>query len=439
MNALAEKLGLWEKFRRSEALENRREKTRGYDPEVNASAFILSACNGGNSLADAERLDKDEVLKELVGIKKFPDQSTLGEWLRHLGQEGIEQLRQINRELVQKLLTQVKSNRVLYDGRVEVFFDDTQIEVTGKCFEGAEVNYEGKTALGWQTLWAGDFIADGILGPAKLQAESPYRQEEVSGDVSGFLPELVEQNKGLWEGKETYFYADSASSANKYVKVVEEHFDRWSISYNKWTSNLDKLCEKVPDQFWSEAEHLSWRNGKKQIVQYSWLRHQVKDADKPYLFAVVRYCPEEEFFWRYAYILCEEGQREDPKRVFEQHRLKGDRERGFDYVLNDLDLHHPPCKSLIANQAFYLLNMIAYNLLLAIKILHLPDDQQHLRIRSLIKYLITMPVQRVNHARKMCMKLYVPECLRRWWRLFCQQVLPHCKIKGLPKFAEAPG
>ena len=50
------------------------------------------------SLADAERLNEDTALKALLGIEAFADQTTLGEWLREVGEPGWEAVRRINRE-----------------------------------------------------------------------------------------------------------------------------------------------------------------------------------------------------------------------------------------------------------------------------------------------------------------------------------------------------
>ncbi len=53
-------------------------------------------------------------------------------------------------------------------------------------------------------------------------------------------------------------------------------------------------------------------------------------------------------------------------------------------MLSGLDLHHPPCQNLIANQAFYALGMLAHNLLVSLRVLDLPDDQQSWRLTSII-------------------------------------------------------
>ena len=65
-----------------------------------------------------------------------------------------------------------------------------------------------------------------------------------------------------------------------------------------------------------------------------------------------------------------------PLAAFERHRLKGDKERAFSELLSDMDLHHPPCKSLSANNAYYLLGALAYNLLQAVKVIYLPAEHQ---------------------------------------------------------------
>jgi hypothetical protein len=59
-------------------------------------------------------------------------------------------------------------------------------------------------------------------------------------------------------------------------------------------------------------------------------------------------------FWRYAFIRVQE-QDGAVQLAFERHRLKGDKERVLSELLNDLDLHHPPCAKLNANRSFYTL------------------------------------------------------------------------------------
>ncbi len=91
--------------------------------------------------------------------------------------------------------------------------------------------------MSWQDLWYGPWLLDGILDGA--------------GDVSEHLPVLLEEHQHRWQGCANYFYADSGSSAGKFLNRIEQAgFSRWSISYNKWTDKLDRLAAELPDSQW---------------------------------------------------------------------------------------------------------------------------------------------------------------------------------------------
>lgn len=422
VNALANEFGLWERIAREPALDRRAHKGKGYDPAVYIAALIFNFTNGGGSLADAERLDDDEALKCLLGIKKFPDQSAVGEWLRGVGDEGLEALRRIIREFVRWSLDRAEAGRLLHCGQLEAFFDDTQIEVDGKRFEGAKLNYEGKVALSWQTLWVGPFLADATLGSPSAVKE-PLSSAEAGNDVSSQLPRMLEQNAHLWKDRASYLYADSASSAGKYLESIDRHFDHWSVSYNKWTSPLERAAEELPPMAWSGAQTLRWRDGSDHTARHAWVRHQPEGCAKPKLFAVTRHKKSEgELFWRHAFIACDE-RGSTPLSAIERHRLKGDKERAFSDLLSDFDLHHPPCMSLRANEVFYLLGALAFNLLQALKLIYLPAEDQPRRIRTLLHHLLLIPVEIKRHARQLKACFYAPAGWVCWWRCFLEELL----------------
>lgn len=429
--AMFEQYGLWKKVAAIKALDPRDQQTKGYDPQVYVAAILFSLTSGGDSLADAERLNDDEALKATLGIKRFPDQSAIGQWLRQIGWEGVAALRQLNRDFVAWAMKGCGKGLITQSGALEMFFDDTQIEVEGKCFEGAKLNYEGNVALSWQTLWVGPFLADGIIG-SPSDTKEPASSAVTGNDVSAYLPHMIEANQALWAGQKTYFYADSASSAGKYMEAVDLAFEDWTISYNKWTSPLEKLAEGLGEAFWSRPEQTRWRDGRVHTAQYAYVRHQPEGALKPHTFAVVRHKEADGLgFWDYAFVACKE--RPDasaPLRVFERHRLKGDKERAFSEVLSDLDLHHPPCKRLDANNSYYLLASLAYNAMQALKYLYLPVEHHPKRIKTLLHHLLLIPVEIKRHARKIKAVLFAPAGWVAWWKGFLGELLPRCRQLG---------
>jgi hypothetical protein len=55
---------------------------------VHLTQRLFCFTSGSCSLADADRLDEDEVLKALLGLGKSRDQSAPEGWLRALGEAG---------------------------------------------------------------------------------------------------------------------------------------------------------------------------------------------------------------------------------------------------------------------------------------------------------------------------------------------------------------
>ena len=409
VDALCRRFNLWQRIHDEPSLDPRQRTGSGFSPELKVAQLIFTLASGGVSLADAERLGQDTVLTQLLGLDKCADQTTMGEWLRGQTQKSVQALHQINAEFVDWASKQAKPGRWQHGGEVEVFFDDTEIEVEGHQFEGARLNYEGNRALSWQTLWYGPWLLDGILDGA--------------GDVSEHLPILLGEHRQRWQGRPNYFYADSGSSAGKFINRIEQAgFARWSISYNKWTDKLDRLAGELPESQWSPLPP----SGQPQ-EQYAWVKHQPGECQQAQKFAAVRWKRDGDLMWRHAYCVCQAPDQDTPQAVFERHRLKGAKEQGFSEVLSGLDLHHPPCKDLVANQAFYAIAMLAYNILISLKMLDLPDEAQSWRIRTLIRNLLTMPVNMSRHARYEVARICVPTGWLRWWRLFIDKWVPKRK------------
>ena len=409
VDALCRRFGLWELIHAQPSLDPRKRTSVGFSPVANFAQLLFTLTSGGASLADAERLGQDRVLMDLLGLEQGADQTTLGQWLRAQTKESVLALHRINAQLVDWASQQATPGRWLQGADIEVFFDDTQIEVDGHHFEGARINYEGNRALGWQALWYGPWLLDGILDGA--------------GDVSEHLPVLLDEHEHRWQGRANYFYADSGSSAGKFLNRIERAgFGRWSISYNKWTDKLDHLAAQLPESQWSALPAADQPQ-----QQYAWVKHQPGECQQVQKFAAVRWKKDGDLMWRYAYRVCQAGDKDSPRAVFERHQLKGAKEQAFSEVLSGLDLHHPPCEALIANQAFYAIAMLAYNILISLKLLDLPDDAQSWRIQTLIRYLLTVPVSISTHARYEVARICVPAGWLRWWRLFVDKWVPKRK------------
>ena len=101
--------------------------------------------------------------------------------------------------------------------------------------------------------------------------------------------------------------------------------------------------------------------------------------------------------------------------MFARHRLKGEKEQLFKEVLRGLDLHHPPCAELNANRMFYAIGALAYNLMIAVKLLCLPEECQGWQLKTLMRQIVRLPAVLVAHARRLIARVEVPTAWLVWW------------------------
>jgi Transposase DDE domain group 1 len=397
VEVMARRFGLWEKVRALKCLDPRKDKKRGYSPEVIIGQLIYALCSGGGCLSDSEALNDDPLARQLFGVKKFADQSQVGEWLREQSSESVAALRRLLQELVAWVWQQAQPARLLHAGQREIFFDDTQLEVSGKHFEGAAINYNGELALGWQTLWVGPLLCDSHVGSPK--------------DVSNQLLPMLERNRALWNDKPAHFYADSGSSAGVYLDAIAGEGWHYTVSYNKWTGPLERTAAELPAFAWKPTGE----------EDHALLGHQPAGRKAPQLFAMAR--RREGLFDQYGFVACDERQTH-AARVFERHHLKGGKEQLFKEVLSGLDLHRPPCSALLANQIYYLIAALAYDLMVAIKVLDLKDDCQGWQLKTLIKKLVYLPGRLSQRSRQWVARVLVPGAWLNWWQRWAQQLWP---------------
>ena len=438
VDALAKDFGLWEKLAACPLIDPRKDTSRGFSPEAIIAQLIFSFCSGGTSLSDAGRLGGDPTLGVLLGMERWAEETTIGNWLRAQNVHSLRCFWRIVLEFVAWALKKAQPSRVRRNGKLEVFFDDTQIEIHGRYYQGTALNYNGQKSYSWQTLWVGPFVADVEWGPG-------------SRDPSECLESELETTCGLWEEAaakgEAYFYADSASSAGKFLNLLDRHGWDWSVSYNKWTSKLDDLAAAMKQEEWSAPEDGVSRTGEEVSVQYGWIKHLPgEECQRGQIFAVKRFKAKAggELLWRYAYVVgggkIQKERLHEPvaaREVFGNHDHKGTKEQGFHQLLGDMDLHHPPCLDSDANAFFYAIGALAFNLLMAVKVLLLEGDQQAWTVRTIIRFWLTVPVKVSTHAHRRRARIFVPKAAMRWWRLFLQKHYPKRK-PGRPHSRPGP-
>ena len=108
--------------------------------------------------------------------------------------------------------------------------------------------------------------------------------------------------------------------------------------------------------------------------------------------------------------------------LVKRHRAKQGHENAFKGPLIDLDLHHPPCRKLMANQAFYLCGQIAQVLLRAVQYQYLPTAARQHGIRQIIRYLIRTVAKLTRSARRWTLK-FSKQLFRLDWLIYASYKL----------------
>jgi hypothetical protein len=438
-DAIARDSGLWLNFAEAAPqLEHRRDTSRGCRPDAIIAQILTSFVTGGINVADAGRVD--EALAKLVGLPAVADQTTLCKWFNAQSEESVARVWDINRKFLDWTFRQLPPDQLRdQNGKLSVFFDDTNIEVEGHHFQDAKLNYNGDIAYSFQAVWLGGrWLAAGKLDSGNI-------------DCSSHMKELLLDSKALWhphaEQGLAHFYADSGSSAGKYLTFVNQYNWSWTISYNKWTTVLETQAVAEPDTQWGAAQNGRVRGGKDVKEEFTWLRHQPgEDCLTGHDFATLRYKALDggDMFYRYAYVACGQPNKasapitkaEGARDTFAIHRQKGEFENCFSNLLGDLDLHHPPFSSKAANAMWFALGALANNLLRAMQVLTMPEEEQNARLRSIIRYWVTTPAKLTVHAGRRSIKVYVPAALKRHWAELLAKVWPKRQrggqIRNLP-------
>lgn len=364
--------------------------------------LLYCFCSGGAGLADAERLKDEPLARQPARVEPFADQTQLGEWLRKQSDASIAAFWQLISQSVQWVIARDQPARWTCAGRAEVFFDDTQIEVFGPSFEGAEINYNGDRALSRQTLWFGPFLLEGELG-------SP-------GDVSSALPALLERHRHFWKERPCDFPAHSGSSSAECLQAVAAAgFTHGSVSCNQWTTAPERTAAALPQNAWPTALQTTWRDGAEVTEQHAGIRHTPAGSEFTFPLAVARWKKEDDLFWRYGFA-AHDQRRADAQAILARHRLKGGKEQLFKEVPRGLDPRHPPCESLAANRMFYALAALACNLIRAVQLLCLPEERQSWTVATLLKQIVRLPATLVHHARRLMARVEVAVSRLDWWR-----------------------
>ena len=104
-------------------------------------------------------------------------------------------------------------------------------------------------------------------------------------------------------------------------------------------------------------------------------------------------------FWQCGHVACVPVELSSAQLVLKRHQLKGVCEQRFSKVLSGLDLDDLRVRGLLPSTPFMRSRCWPKNFLLGLKLPEMPDEDQGLGIRSIIRHLLALPVTISRYAR----------------------------------------
>lgn len=411
---LAARLGLWSK---AAAVLPERE---GYDWLTIVKSEVMGLLTGSRGTFAAEDLREDPTLLSLLSLEGAPEEATVWRSLLGLGalvEEGV--LPDLQRAWVRAVLSRMRRSDLLCHGFLPVFGDGTLLEGSA-LREGTKWIKEKGEGLLWCTVFAGPFLAAQCLAPQGKGEETCVR--EMLGDV------MEKVLRPLRLDKRTLFLLDSLHGDDVTLSALEKwegRGARYVVGANKLertAATLASLCEEEwvdtganPALGWSASE-----------VCVCWL--QCEKWQRKRTLVGRRFMREGEFLWNYSGVVTDleksdvahvmGGGANYAEAIWRLYDAKAGMETYYKDALEDLGLHHPPCRAYKRNAGFYGVATLAHTLATAVDLIGGKSPERgsrkrkdggerkrplprRMRLWRLRRRLFSLPARVAHHAREL--------------------------------------
>ena len=358
----------------------------GYRPSKFVIPLLLMLHGGGKKLEDLREIKSEASLRKLLEMKEMPGSSTVGDWLRRMGQDakGLPGLAKVNKHEVDEVLKR--------DARTEYTLDpDATVIEAAK--EAAQYTY--KKEKGYQPLL-------GFLFEPGLILAEEFRDGNIPAQLGA--NEFLELCQGLMpKGKRiAYYRADSAS----YQASVINHCFADHLLFTI-TADQDRAVKQAIKGI--GAGEWQPHEGDREIGETV---HTMNDTKQAFRLIVQRWRKAQgELFDPdpYGYHVIASNREEAAPDVVALHNQRGQAENLIKELKEGFGMDWMPCGETHANAVFFRLGVIAYNLFQAMKLLSLPPWWRTATIATVRWKLYQTAASVAHHAHQTLLKLAAPE------------------------------
>ena len=263
--------------------------------------------------------------------------------------------------------------------------DATGIEVDGRLFQWSKPDYNGHRGYWLHATFLGGLWSAGQLQPGGGRVTLNWRK-------------LLDWTAGMAPaGAPVWLRADNAYYKGALIRACAARGWDYSISVTNdgWRQPVLEQLEGLPDSAWTDI-------GMDEEAIFASHRPDGWEREQHYV-VVRRGSQGAQLLLAPQHTVILVSRNDLPlKELVHRHRGKQGQENAFKGPLIDMDLHHPPCRSYRANQAFYALGQIAQVLLRAVQCTALPQSARRHGIRAIVRYVMRSSAHMVRTARRLC-------------------------------------
>ena len=378
------------------------QRCKWYRESDHILTLIYSMISGGSRLQDVNRLGQDDALKRVLGSDRIPHATTIGKFLWRFGddqqdkqRQGLAELRDTTEAVQQEAFGMLPRER----RKVATLDWDSSIhEVYGQKKEGADFAYDNTwsySALYGTLAETGDVL---YLGLREGYRHTSYGTKEV-------LPGTIERVSKHF--RQVRMRADSGYYSQALVNICEQRGVEFFI-VAKQHRNLMNAVREIPESHWKSFadrdlqaddrrrrrrrranlkrkiairrkpnsrfkgapeiagmmfKPKSWNKARRYVIK----RTPIVDKDDQQLYL-------DDGLRRYVYWIVVNNSKRSNEQVLRIAQGRGNQENLIKDFKYGLGLAHIPTGSLAANQAYFMIAALAWNLKTwMLNLLHLGD------------------------------------------------------------------
>ena len=366
-----------------------KERDRGLANSAAVFDLMCIPLAGGERIDDLERLRSDEGLERLLGRAVMPP-STAHDFLRRMRYDGVEGLGRVHKRLLGRVAKRTGTTTATLDCDASLFTSSGR---------NARMSYKGERGyMPMLAFWSelGMVVHDDFRnGNASPGGEALLFLKETLAQLPRTVEQVRVRSDSAWyqaglldycheQGHAFCIGADRDEAVKKTIMAVkEEDYVRLNVP-------------KDPDD--PEDYVREWAAD---------TVHTLNDSKRAYRMIVIRKERRQDdlFEGPYTYHVLITNMELPLEKQVAWYRARGQCENQIRELKWDFELRVLPSGDFFVNAVYLRIITLAYNLIVALKLLRLPPAWRSFHLKKLGFHLLRLPALVVYHARRLYLKL----------------------------------